>query len=388
MRFLIQIPQLIYGGAEKVLVNFANVLVEHGHEVEILEIYEKGLLKPQFDTRVTFYAICSREYTERYYASLNDVLHETNIMWKIKKCGKLGFSKVVGYRRFAEYLCAKHYKDKEYDVAINYLEIDSPEFLLNKIKAKKYLQWIHIDVANMDAPKELDKYLPLYEKMDAIFCVAEVAKDNFVMKYPSLKDITHVIYNFYDKEYVIKMGNEEYEYESQKPVMLSVGRMTPQKRYLRFLKVLKRLKNEGKKFSWHILGLGFDEVEIKEKIKEYGLQENVYLDGVTDNPYKYMKNCDLFVLPSGWEGFPTVTIEAKMLRCPVLATDVSGIREQMEHGKNGWIVDNDEESIYYGLRYLLEDALIIKKICSNEDMEKIWDSEEKYKRLMKYLKDD
>lgn len=60
MRFLIQIPQLIYGGAEKVLVSFANDLVSRGHEVEILESYEKGFLKPQFDSRVTFNAICSK----------------------------------------------------------------------------------------------------------------------------------------------------------------------------------------------------------------------------------------------------------------------------------------------------------------------------------------
>lgn len=386
MRFLIQIPQLIYGGAEKVLVNFANTLIEHGHEVEILEIYERGLLKHQFDERVTFNAVCSKEYTEKYYASLEDVLQETNIVSKIKKCGKLGFSKVVGYRKFAELLCAKYYQDKEYDVAINYLETDSPRFLLEKIQAKKYFQWIHIDIGNMDNTCELDQYLPLYEKMDAIFCVAKVARINFVKKYPSLEKMTYTLYNFYDKENVVKLGEECYRYETQKPVLLSVGRMTAQKRYLRFLEVVKRIKEDGLDFSWHILGVGADEPEIRKKIEEYGLQSNVYLDGATDNPYKYMKNCDLFVLPSGWEGFPTVTIEAKMLQCPVLATDVSGIREQMEHGKNGWIVNNDEESIYCGLKYLIENPVIIEKICSNEGMEVLWDSEGKYKQFIEFCK--
>jgi len=57
MRFLIHIPQLIFGGAEKVLVSFANDLVSRGHEVEILETYEKGFLKPQFDSRVAFDSI-------------------------------------------------------------------------------------------------------------------------------------------------------------------------------------------------------------------------------------------------------------------------------------------------------------------------------------------
>ena len=89
---------------------FANVLVEHGHEVEILEIYERGLLKGQFDKRVEFDAICSKEYQQKYYASLDEIKNECNLMRKAQKCSKLLFSKIVGYRRFAEYLCAKKYQ--------------------------------------------------------------------------------------------------------------------------------------------------------------------------------------------------------------------------------------------------------------------------------------
>ena len=66
MTFLIQIPQLIFGGAEKVLVSFTKCLVEHGHDVEVLETYEGGLLRDQFDPRVHFSAICSKAYTAKY----------------------------------------------------------------------------------------------------------------------------------------------------------------------------------------------------------------------------------------------------------------------------------------------------------------------------------
>lgn len=79
MKFLIQIPQLIFAGAEKVLVSFANDLVSRGHEVEILESYDRGYLKPQFDSRVTFHCICSNEYTKKYYASLEDIHEEKKL---------------------------------------------------------------------------------------------------------------------------------------------------------------------------------------------------------------------------------------------------------------------------------------------------------------------
>ena len=98
MRFLIHIPQLIFGGAEKVLVSFANDLVERGHEVEILETYDKGLLKPQFDSRVKFDVICSNAFTEKYYASPEQISATKNPFKKIFLISKRVFCKIFGYR--------------------------------------------------------------------------------------------------------------------------------------------------------------------------------------------------------------------------------------------------------------------------------------------------
>lgn len=382
MRFLIQIPQLIYGGAEKVLVSFANELVAHGHEVEVLESYDRGYLKPQFDARVKFNCICSKEYTARYYASLADIRFEKNLVKKIGKCGKLVFSKMVGYRHFAETLAAKQYADRQYDVAINYLEIESPEFLLDHIHAKKYIQWYHTDVAHLDNPESTDRMISAYTRMDAIICVAESAKKSFVERYPQLKEKTYVVYNFFDAQNILEQAKEPLHYVGERPILLSVGRMTPQKKYLRFLDVLARLRDEGFPFSWYVLGTGYQMDEIHQKTTELGLSDRVHLEGLTDNPYRYMKNCDLFILPSGWEGFPTVTVEAKVLGCPVLATEVSGIREQLIHGETGWIVENSEEGIYQGLKHLLLHPELREKLRDNAGMERICGNEEKYLEFM------
>lgn len=377
MKFLIYIPQLILGGAEKVLVSFANDLVQRGHDVEVLELYEKGLLKPQFDPRVTFDAICSKAYTEKYYASLSQV--KKNPL----KVFKLVFSKIVGYRRFAEKLAAKRFAAREYDVAINYLEIESPEFLLKSVKAKRYIQWYHTDVANLEDPENSDVMLPAWKRMDAVICVSRISKEHFVERYPVLKDKTHLIYNFFDQDAILERAKEACCFPGMRPALLSVGRMTPPKKYLRFLDVLARLRDKGFEFSWHVLGDGAQRQEIEEKIRTLHLEDRVYLHGLTDNPYKYMKNCDLFVLPSGWEGFPTVTVEAKILGCPILATDVSGIREQLIHGETGWIVENSEDGIYEGLKHLLDHPDLREKLRSSRGMERICDSENKYQKIMK-----
>ena len=380
MKILIAIPQLIFGGAEKVLVSFANDLVRRGHEVEILELYERGFLKDQFDQRVTFDAICSNAYTRKYYASLAQVKRNPLLI------GKLVFSKLVGYRRFAERLAARRYAGREFDVAINYLETESPLFLLEHIRANRYLQWIHIDIANMEHPEDADCFKDVWSRMDKIVCVSGHARENFIRRYPGLESRTQLIYNFYDTDTIRTQGQTPCLLPGLNPALLSVGRMTEQKKYLRFLDVLARLRDEGFSFGWHILGQGAQWTAIEEKVLALNLQDRVFLHGVTDNPYRYMTACDLFVLPSGWEGFPTVTVEAKILGCPVLATDVAGIREQLIHGKTGWIVDNSEDGIYEGLKYLLQNPDVTKKLRSSEGTSRICDNQIKYQAFIEVLK--
>ena len=381
MKFLIYIPQLIFGGAEKVLVSFANDLVSRGHEVEVLETYEKGLLKDQFDPKVKFSAICSKEYTHKYYASPEQIKNNPI------KIFKWLFSKLVGYRRFAEKLAAKHFADKSYDVAINYLEIESPAFLLDHVRAKKYIQWFHTDIAKDNNPDGADRMLPAWERMDAVICVSKLAIESFRRRYPSLADKTHLIYNFFEADRIREKAQEPFAYTHARPVLLSVGRLTEPKQYLRFLNVLARLRDEGFSFSWHVLGEGIQRLQIEAKIHDLKLEDRIVLHGLTDNPYKYMKNCDLFVLPSGWEGFPTVTVEAKLLGCAVLATDVAGIREQLRHGETGWIVENSEVALYHGLKRLLQDHELCEKLRSHSGMESICDNDEKYRSIMSLIVD-
>lgn len=386
-KILIHIPQLIYGGAEKVLVNFANYLAAHGNEVEVLETYEKGLLKHQFDRGVSFNAICSNDYTNRYYASLTDIKKEKNPAKLIVKVLKLCFSKIVGYRRFAEKLAAKHYKNKEYDVAINYLEIEDPKFVLDKINADKYIQWIHTDAAKLSEGK-LDIFLENYERMDWIVCVAETAKQAMSELYPNLNKKLKVLYNFFDVNSIVSRAEEEKVFCDDSLSILSIGRMVEeQKAYLRALRVINKLILDGYKFKWYIMGDGVDRKAVENEIKKAKLEDVVILLGQKDNPYPYIKNCSLFFLPSLCEGFPTVTMEAKILKKPVLSTEVSGIREQIVSGKQGLIVDNSENGIYEGLKYILDNPELLNILSDNSGMDAVLDNDIKYEKFMELVKE-
>ena len=132
-----------------------------------------------------------------------------------------------------------------------------------------------------------------------------------------------------------------------------MGTVFPQKGFDRLLKVHKKLIDEGFKHRIQIIGDGYDFENIKNLKKELGLDKTAEMLGFTENPYPYFKNSDFYILSSRYEGFPTVLFEAITLKKNIIATDVSGVREMLEDGKLGLIVENSEEGIYQGMKKAL-----------------------------------
>ena len=141
--------------------------------------------------------------------------------------------------------------------------------------------------------------------------------------------------------------------EVHQPTFVSVGTVFPQKGFDRLLKVHQRLLHEGFPHLVKILGDGYDFENIKNLISELQITETVEMTGFTDNPYPAVKNADFYILSSRYEGFPTVLFEAVTLKKNIIATEVSGVREILENGKLGLIVENSEEGIYQGMKKAL-----------------------------------
>ena len=99
------------------------------------------------------------------------------------------------------------------------------------------------------------------------------------------------------------------------------------------------------------------------------------------NPYPYIRQSDLFVMTSLFEGYPTITIESLISTTPVFTTEVSGVSEQIKEVYEGKIVKNDQIHIDNGLiemaahkeqlreykrkleNYHYENDLILEKMC-------------------------
>lgn len=111
--------------------------------------------------------------------------------------------------------------------------------------------------------------------------------------------------------------------------------------------------DEDLKYDLIIVGDGPDREKLTKYINDNNLNNSVYLLGSKSNPYKYIKNSDLFVCSSRWEGFSTVISEAVILEKPVITTRVSGTEELFLNNKYGLITENNEESLYEGLKNII-----------------------------------
>lgn len=111
-------------------------------------------------------------------------------------------------------------------------------------------------------------------------------------------------------------------------LLVSVGRLTPQKGHWHLLPVVKALRDAGLPVRLLILGEGELRPLLEERLARLGLQEHVLLPGFVENPYPYLARADAVVMPSLYEGFSNAIAEAMACGAPLICTDhETGARE-------------------------------------------------------------
>jgi len=135
-----------------------------------------------------------------------------------------------------------------------------------------------------------------------------------------------------------------------------LSRISPEKGLKYLLRAFSRLTGEFRS-RLVIIGDGESRQEMQDLSSSLGLNGDVVFLGYRDNPFKYLAKTDMFVLPSLYEGFPNVILEAYACGVPVIATrSVDGIGELIKDGESGILVDPaDEESLYGAMRRLAGD---------------------------------
>ncbi len=181
-----------------------------------------------------------------------------------------------------------------------------------------------------------------YPAADAVIAVSRGVEDDLRNHFGLPASKLHTIHNPVVTDTLFQRAREPLNHPwfgpDQPPVIVSVGRLRPQKDYITLIRAFHRLR-QRRNCRLIILGEGKERPILENLIKELKLQQDVQLPGFVANPLPYMREAALFVLSSAWEGFGNVLVEAMATGVPVVATDCpSGPREILENGRHGPLV--------------------------------------------------
>ena len=254
--------------------------------------------------------------------------------------------------------------DKTYDLAIGFL---TPHyFARERVKAKKYAAWIHTDYTALSFDRSAE--LAMWSRYDAICGVSEQASAAFQEAFPTLADRVQTIENILPKELITAQAAKvpgDLPAKGECLSLLSVGRFCDAKNFDNVPDICRRLVEDGLHVRWYLIGYGGDEPLIRQKIAEAGMQDRVIILGKKDNPYPYMRACDLYVQPSRYEGKAVTVREAQLLGKPVVITNYATSASQLENGVDGVIVPMDNAGCAAGIAALLRDPARMQKLSEN-----------------------
>lgn len=135
----------------------------------------------------------------------------------------------------------------------------------------------------------------------------------------------------------------------------SVGRLSKEKRYDVLIAAAALVRDQMPQVKFVVVGDGAQREVLQQQVARLGLQKTFLFVGMRTDVRPFYALMDLFVLPSVWEGLPTVILESMTCGIPVVATDIPGTRELITHGRTGWLTPPNDaaglaESILAALR--------------------------------------
>ena len=391
-KILFVIESLACAGAEKSLTTLLNLIDYSKYEVD-LQLFSYGgafekLLPEEVNLlpKLKYFEYCeSTSFNQniklKYFISR--ILYSIQI--RILNYGNIGKS-VLLWKRIKK--CFNIY-EKKYDCAIAYAQGLPTFYVADCVKATNKYAWVNV---TYNPEKKFKKYInEYYEFYEKVVCVSDKTLEQFKENFSQYADKACAIYDINDEKMMKKMSELKSDVKKdmktdEKWKILTVGRLAKQKGYDIAIEACRILKREGISFTWFALGKGPLEDEIKNKIKEYQLENNFKLLGVRENPYPYYKECDIYVQTSRFEGFGLALTEARVFNKPIVTTEFDAVYMQIKPNVNGLVTKMNGKSVAENIIKIIEDEELRETIIKNIKQEKKGNTEE-YKKIQELLED-
>ena len=380
-KILFVINSLTIGGSEKSLVSLLNLLDYKKLSVDLLMIRKGGEFEKYIPKEVNI--LDEQEYymfltnkkikismLQRYKYSFCRIKTSIDLRVNIRKHNPIHAEQII-YNNHKKVLKRI---DKCYDIAIAYSQGLPTYFVADNVIAKKKIAWINCDYATTMYNKKYDEVF--YDKFNNIVAVSNSIKESIIKMNKNYEKKLKVILDIVDPNLINKMANEFTVFQDKSVInILTVARLVVvHKGYDIAINAAQLLRNNGYKFKWYIVGDGPDKRKMEKMIHDNQLQENVILLGKKDNPYPYMKNCDIYVQPSKKEGFGLTVAEAKILKKIIVCTNFNTASELITNKYDGLIVDQSAEAVYKGIIKYINDSNFKDTICKTLNINESYNS--------------
>lgn len=355
---------MIVGGSTTSLLSLLGMIDYDKFEVDLQLQYTSGILSDLIPQKVNVLPMAYKR-SHIFYKWIKILsLKSVKSFFKSKMIGGSGRCQLM------EQDICKFAKNNNvvYDVAISYLERWSLYYLVSKVSAKRKISWIHTDYIGSRFHISLD--IKYFMQVDSIVFVAQKCADSFINVAPKLKNKVVKIENLLSSNVIRKRAErqlKEADYcllNNSYFKLVSVCRISFADKGLdRGVLAFSRLKKDGmlNNVKWFIIGDGPMLDSLKKMITDLHLENEILLIGLRKNPLNIEKMCDVYFLPSRYEGKPMAVTEAQILGLVPLITKISAAEEIVKDGYNGFICDNSQDGIYEGLHRVIRNKDLIKE---------------------------
>lgn len=368
-RILIVSDSLKTGGLEKTLIDLCDNLDYNKFQVDLYLFAEGRDLLKNLNEHVNLLQE-SPYFSDVYNKSVWDSL---KILLKKGKI-QLAFYRIIRFLKARlknkSFSALDWYFQKktmlkiedEYDVAIGFAEGSACYYVGQCVKAKRKCVWVHTDIREIISNKKLD--MMAFSVADCVCTVSNNSANALKELYPKIKEKIRIftLPALFDYNKINELASIPCEMQEEDINILSVGRLVELKGFHLCPQVLRELLDKGYNVKWYIAGDGPYREILENLIDKYKLYKHFILLGNQDNPYKYIKNADICVQPSSYEGLSLVIYEEKLLKKPVVCTDILSNLEMIKNGENGLIIERSSESIYKALKLLIDNEELRLKL--------------------------
>lgn len=354
------IESLRCGGAEKSLVTLLQKLDYKKYNVDLILTFDRG----------DFYKLIPKEVNTFFL----DLFEDLPFYEKFLKRSLLYYRKKINFNKkyHPSQLYWKTYNKpitfhKHYDVAIAYNQGFATYYVANNIFSKKKYSWLNTDYKK--AGYNIDFDIISYTHFNKVICVSEENEAVFRKELiKTNKNIdTLVIKDITDDLLIKKLSKESNGLENieNSIKLLTVGRLAEAKGYNLAIEACRLLIDKGKDVIWYVIGEGPKRKELELLIVKHNLQHNFKLLGLKENPYPFIKSCDIYVQTSLFEGLGLSIIEAAILNKPIVSTNFPAIFSIIENEKTGLICDMNPNAIATTIERYLIDTELKRRVVKN-----------------------